>query len=511
MPAKHILVMLDSCFSGTAGRSVLAKGARPMTLSLENPLLAAGKVIVLAAATGNQISSDYDKAGHGLFTYALLTGLQGAADQDKDGLVTLRELYPYVRKQVTETAIEELNREQTPILLPSVEALDQRAGMTLAKFIPSADNIITDPARSLTERDKAGLRGDVQTVIEEAALFNHDNSGHWQETAKHLKSITTYDRRGHRTKTEEFVFRHDNKGGFLEASLDYREVNLYGGHGNKTERVVYNAEDKVLGKNSLTYDASGNLTEESHFNDEGSLVAKFLYARSSNGKTITTTIYRAGRENNFKLGHHGTMIVTLDDHGNKMRESYNGILKYDEEHFYDAAGNKTKSRTNCIVRIVRVRVPGLKEELEFPTEVSREEILMAVKRLLRDRGIDPGPAEITPEVLRTPSGLCKTEVFDSKGRVIEIEERDSNLNLIDKTTSVYDRFGNVTKESRYDTEGIFGGSFEFSYEFDSQGNWIKRSRSSQFFNPMLQPVIDVPEVLYRRIIYFPDRGGDQSR
>ncbi|MDE3224140.1 MAG: caspase family protein, partial [Nitrospirota bacterium] len=110
LPAKEIVVMLDSCFSGSSGRSVLAKGARPMVIAMENPLLAGGKVTVLAAAGGNQISSDYDKAGHGLFTHYLLAGLSGEADADKDKLVTLKELYPYVRDHVSETAVDELNR-----------------------------------------------------------------------------------------------------------------------------------------------------------------------------------------------------------------------------------------------------------------------------------------------------------------------------------------------------------------------------------------------------------------
>ncbi len=132
LPAKEIVVMLDSCFSGSEGRSVLAKGARPMAVSVENPLLAGGKVIVLAAATGNQISSDYDKAGHGLFTYALLTGLRGDADADKDAIVTLKEVFPYVRDWVAHTAVEELNREQTPVLLPGEETLGVRSSLPVA-------------------------------------------------------------------------------------------------------------------------------------------------------------------------------------------------------------------------------------------------------------------------------------------------------------------------------------------------------------------------------------------
>ncbi len=136
LPAKDVVVLLDACFSGAQGRSVLAKGARPMVISVENPLLASGKVIVLAASTGNQISSDYDKAGHGLFTHAVLTGLHGAADKDKNGLVTLKELYPYVREQVAMKAVEELNREQTPVLLPGEEALGARSALPVALALP---------------------------------------------------------------------------------------------------------------------------------------------------------------------------------------------------------------------------------------------------------------------------------------------------------------------------------------------------------------------------------------
>jgi hypothetical protein len=60
LPAKEVVVMLDSCFSGAGGRSVIAKGMRPMVLSVENPLLAKGRTVVLAAGAGDQVSSTYD-------------------------------------------------------------------------------------------------------------------------------------------------------------------------------------------------------------------------------------------------------------------------------------------------------------------------------------------------------------------------------------------------------------------------------------------------------------------
>ncbi|MCX5854731.1 MAG: caspase family protein, partial [Deltaproteobacteria bacterium] len=72
-------VMLDSCFSGAKGRSVASEGARPLVMSMESPSLTVGKVTVVAASTGSQISSDYDKVRHGLFTYYLLRGIRGDA------------------------------------------------------------------------------------------------------------------------------------------------------------------------------------------------------------------------------------------------------------------------------------------------------------------------------------------------------------------------------------------------------------------------------------------------
>ena len=130
LPAKNVIVMLDSCFSGAGGRSVIQEGARPMGITLENPVLAGGKVVVLSAATGSQISSDYDKVKHGLFTYFLLKGLRGEdglSDTDHNGEVSLEELSQYVSQQVSEVAARDLSREQTPVLQPSLDLLGDRA------------------------------------------------------------------------------------------------------------------------------------------------------------------------------------------------------------------------------------------------------------------------------------------------------------------------------------------------------------------------------------------------
>lgn len=123
LPAEEVVVVLDSCFSGAGGRSVIAQGVRPLVLSMENPILAKGRTMVLSASAGEQISSTYETKGHGLLTYFFLKGLQGDADANKDGTIEVSELFDYLKPQVERTARREFNNEQTPQLLGSPEIL----------------------------------------------------------------------------------------------------------------------------------------------------------------------------------------------------------------------------------------------------------------------------------------------------------------------------------------------------------------------------------------------------
>lgn len=128
LPAKDITVVLDSCFSGAGGRSVLAKGARPMALSIENSVLASGKTVVLTASGGDQISNSFEEKGHGLLTYYFLKGLQGEGDTNKDGVIEMVELYNYVKPNVQRIARKQYNNEQTPQLLASPDVLKKGGG-----------------------------------------------------------------------------------------------------------------------------------------------------------------------------------------------------------------------------------------------------------------------------------------------------------------------------------------------------------------------------------------------
>lgn len=116
LPTKNIVVMLDSCFSGAGGRSVLAKGAKPMVLTVEG-MASSSKAVVLAATSGSNLSLADQETGHGLFTYYALQGMEGEADANGDGTIDVQELFEYLKPQVQRVARRTYNTEQVPQLI----------------------------------------------------------------------------------------------------------------------------------------------------------------------------------------------------------------------------------------------------------------------------------------------------------------------------------------------------------------------------------------------------------
>lgn len=115
LKAAEVFVALDACFSGAGGRSVLAKGARPLVTTAALSAAPSGKLVVLAAAGSEQVTSSLDEQGHGTFTYYFLKGLAGAA-KDASGAVTAEGLHSYLKPKV-EDAARRQNRAQDPVLL----------------------------------------------------------------------------------------------------------------------------------------------------------------------------------------------------------------------------------------------------------------------------------------------------------------------------------------------------------------------------------------------------------
>jgi hypothetical protein len=99
--AERVLVIADACHSGGT-----KDGANNHVGGAFAELFTPSRRLTLTAADDNELSYEDSKwgGGHGVFTYNLLEGLKGAADADKNGIVTFAELSDYVAGKVkTET------------------------------------------------------------------------------------------------------------------------------------------------------------------------------------------------------------------------------------------------------------------------------------------------------------------------------------------------------------------------------------------------------------------------
>ena len=123
--AERVMVFLDACYSGAAGgRTFASKSVRALNvddLFLERLTRSKGRAIITASRPA-EVSLEVAEFGHGLFTYYLLQGLNGAADLNRDGIVSLQELYEYVEQQVTQKS-RSVGGNQHPVMKGELEGV----------------------------------------------------------------------------------------------------------------------------------------------------------------------------------------------------------------------------------------------------------------------------------------------------------------------------------------------------------------------------------------------------
>ncbi len=118
LKSKESAIIIDSCFSGAGGRSVLAKGARPAIAKIEDPVLLSTRMIVLTSTAGAQISTSFREKESGVFTYYFLKSI-------KKGKRNLIEIYEYIKPLVEDEARRQ-NVDQSPSIQPSEEIISRK-------------------------------------------------------------------------------------------------------------------------------------------------------------------------------------------------------------------------------------------------------------------------------------------------------------------------------------------------------------------------------------------------
>jgi hypothetical protein len=111
---KSVTMFIDSCYSGQSrtGTSLLAS-ARPISIAPKASTDFPPNFMVISASAPDQISSSSPELKHGIFSYYLMLGMEGEADVNKDGQITVGEMQTYLSQQVTRRA-SGMNRTQSP-------------------------------------------------------------------------------------------------------------------------------------------------------------------------------------------------------------------------------------------------------------------------------------------------------------------------------------------------------------------------------------------------------------
>ena len=97
----HVIFLADVCRAATIAGQKTSSSPDVVAELGETP----GEMLGLMAARPTELSLEGPEfgGGHGAFTYSLLRGLEGAADQDHDGFVTAGELIDFVTGDVPKT------------------------------------------------------------------------------------------------------------------------------------------------------------------------------------------------------------------------------------------------------------------------------------------------------------------------------------------------------------------------------------------------------------------------
>jgi hypothetical protein len=112
---RSVTMFFDTCYSGqTRDERMLVASLRPIRIvadEQEKP----DNFTIFTASNYDQTSGSIEEAQHGMFSYYLMKGLEGKADENDDRKITNGELITYLKDNVSQEAFMQ-NREQDPML-----------------------------------------------------------------------------------------------------------------------------------------------------------------------------------------------------------------------------------------------------------------------------------------------------------------------------------------------------------------------------------------------------------
>lgn len=161
---SKVIIILDCCYSGAISGVNFKDSLKDSLKVIQD----GSGTYLMTASTGVQTAAEFDSDDYSLFTKYLVEGLEsGAADVDRNGVITLDELYDYVYAKVRSTSNQ----------IPTKWNIDCRGVIQIAKsmFVPREERMRKLKPILLTLLDDEKITTDVFTQSLRLAESQHDD------------------------------------------------------------------------------------------------------------------------------------------------------------------------------------------------------------------------------------------------------------------------------------------------------------------------------------------------
>jgi hypothetical protein len=113
---KSVTMFIDACYSGKArGGETLIASAKPVVLKTDANAFPPN-FTVITASSNDQISNSSPELKHGIFSFYLMKGMEGDADSNKDGKISVGEMQEYLSDKVSRQAMRMSRKQDTQLV-----------------------------------------------------------------------------------------------------------------------------------------------------------------------------------------------------------------------------------------------------------------------------------------------------------------------------------------------------------------------------------------------------------
>jgi len=102
--ARRVFLILDSCRSGAVIEAIATPEGRALDDAVGQKALRrlarVGGIHILAASRADEDAAELNSVPHGALTYLILEGMEGAADNNKDGTISVQEIIGYAAEEM---------------------------------------------------------------------------------------------------------------------------------------------------------------------------------------------------------------------------------------------------------------------------------------------------------------------------------------------------------------------------------------------------------------------------